>query len=65
MKLWNFAFDKYWRIGFQIAFFPLLGLTLYGLFSGSLFWMLFPVLCIVGVGLFEDAVKAIAYKYYS
>ena len=65
MKLWNFAYSKHWRVGFQIAFLPLLGLTFYGLFSGSLFWLVFPISCVVGVGLFEDAVKAITYKCYS
>lgn len=65
MRLFNFAFSKRWRTWIQIASLPLLVLTLYGIFSGSLFWMVFPVSCVVGVGLFEDAIKAVAYKHYS
>ena len=65
MELWNFAFSKYWRLWCPIAFFPVLGLIFYGVYSDSLFWMFFPILCVMGIGLFEDAVKTIAYKYYT
>jgi hypothetical protein len=65
MKLWNFAFSPHWRTGFRISAVLVFVLSLYGLFSGSIFWMIFPVLSILVIGLFEDAIKAVAYKYYS